>query len=366
MNLTLPKSSLLRLLSICNGIASKKSVMPVLANVLLTADPATGLEASATNLDLSFNGATRATVKAAGSIAVGCRDLLERVKVMPDGDVTLSVDKGAVKLSAGSRRFTLQAMDAGEYPALPEQPESATSRTFSVADLLTLIAKVEPSVSRDETRIHLNSACIEANVGKLRMISTDGHRLSVAALDFGGEGFSPILLPLGGLVELRRLLDGTDETEVALAWTGAVLFCSIGDDVYTAKLADAAFPPWEQVIPESSERRITLARAALADAVKAVAVAASERTGGVKLTLGRGKLRVESESPESGEGFDELTIDYDGAEVSIGCNARYLLEALAAASDEGLALELSGELDPILVKQPDGDGVLVVLMPMRV
>ncbi len=110
-------------------------------------------------------------------------------------------------------------------------------------------------------------------------------------------------------------------------------------------------------------------RAALADALRAVSVAASDRTGGVKLTLGGGKIRFESESPDSGEGFDEVAADYQGPEVTVGFNARYFLDVLGAITDEEVALSISGELDPAVIK-PAGESAnksyQAVIMPMRI
>jgi len=109
-------------------------------------------------------------------------------------------------------------------------------------------------------------------------------------------------------------------------------------------------------------------RAALADALRAVSVAASDRTGGIKLTLSNGKMRFESENPDSGEGFDEVNVDYSGPELTVGFNARYFLDVLSAISSEEIELAVSGELDPAVVR-PVGEtttSYLSVIMPMRI
>jgi DNA polymerase-3 subunit beta len=110
-------------------------------------------------------------------------------------------------------------------------------------------------------------------------------------------------------------------------------------------------------------------RLALADALRAVSVAASDRTGGVKLTLGAGRVRFESESPESGEGFDEVSVDYDGDEVTIGFNARYFLDVLGAIDDDEVVLGISGDLDPAVIRPASESATaqyVAVVMPMRI
>jgi DNA polymerase-3 subunit beta len=132
------------------------------------------------------------------------------------------------------------------------------------------------------------------------------------------------------------------------------------------KLVDAQFPPYAQVIPQSSDKKVRVPRAAFADALRAVSIAASERTGGVKLALLKGTMRITSESPESGDGFDEIPIDYDGPAITIGFNAKYFLDVLGSLDDEEIILSMSGELDPAVVRPSSDRMFLAVVMPMRI
>ena len=129
------------------------------------------------------------------------------------------------------------------------------------------------------------------------------------------------------------------------------------------------FPAYQQVIPQTSERTVRAPRAALVDALRAVSLAASDRTGGVKLAIESGTMRITSESPESGDGFDEVPVEYGGENMTIGFNAKYLLEVLAVLDDEEVELLLSGELDPAVVRpasEPDDREFIGVVMPMRI
>jgi DNA polymerase-3 subunit beta len=135
------------------------------------------------------------------------------------------------------------------------------------------------------------------------------------------------------------------------------------------KLVDAQFPPYAQVIPEATERAVRVPRLPFSDALRAVSLAASDRTGGVKLTIESGKLRFESESPESGEGFDEVPIEYDGPTLTVGFNARYFLDVLGAMTEDEVIIGISGELDPAVIKpatESTKQSYLAVVMPMRI
>ncbi|HEV8548700.1 MAG TPA: DNA polymerase III subunit beta, partial [Polyangiaceae bacterium] len=182
--------------------------------------------------------------------------------------------------------------------------------------------------------------------------------------------------PVKGVNELRRLCDevagkhdGESEPELKIVQAGPNAYFELPGFQFSVKLVDAQFPPYQQVIPAEYTQRVKVPRLATADALTAVSVAASDRTGGVKLSLSKGKLRFESESPESGEGFDELSVDYSGPDIMVGFNARYFLDVLRAIGDDEVEIGVGGELDPALIRpgtpSPNANYVAVV-MPMRI
>jgi DNA polymerase-3 subunit beta len=377
MHVVVAKKDLVRVLGRCQGVADKKSTMPVLGNVLLEVAGPAELKLAATDLYLAVTGKIPARVEQGGSVAVGARDLFERVKMMPEGEISISTSGTAVTIRAvgSARRFTVQAIPGEEFPALP-QPDTSAPLSLEVDALSNLIAGTYFSISTDETRLHLNSALFEWDGERVRMATTDGHRLSLMeTLVRGRTASSTMLIPLKGVLELKRLCDealgeaGDATPEIKISQAGPSAFFQLAGYEFSVKLVDAQFPPYQQVIPEHSEHVARVPRLPVADALKAVSVAASDRTGGVKLTLTRGKVRVESESPESGEGFDELAIDYDGPDIAIGFNARYFLDVLGAVVDDEVTIGVSGDLDPAVIKPATASGntsYIAVIMPMRI
>jgi DNA polymerase-3 subunit beta len=359
--------------------------MPVLANVLLATEGEGALRLAATDLYLSLLGRVNADVTTMGSIAVSAKDLYERVKMMPDGPVVITTQNNAIttlKASGSARRYTLRGMPGEDFPPLPQPAEGSPSLSLEVGVLSELIQKTHFSASTDETRAHLNSALFEWEGDVVRMVTTDGHRLSKIDVKVSGrQASATMLIPLKAIHELRRLCEEvlsdppTDgekkKPELVITQSGSSAFFQGAGMTFSVKLVDAQFPPYSQVIPRSCDKSARVPRAAFSDALKAVSVAASERTGGVKLSLLGRAMRITSESPESGDGFDEIPIDYTGPNISIGFNAKYILEVLSAISDEEVSLGLSGELDPILVV-PTGETAaaerqfLAVIMPMRI
>jgi DNA polymerase-3 subunit beta len=386
MQVVVSKKDLLRVLGRCQGVADKKSTMPVLGNVLLEVSGPDQLRLAATDLYLAVSGTVKARVDKGGSIAVGARDLFERVKMMPEGQISITTTEGSattIRAVGSARRYTLHGIPGEEFPALPQVDEGTSLHELGVDALSTLIAGTYFSISTDETRLHLNSALFEWEGDRVRMVTTDGHRLSKMEIQVPGkQATASFLIPLKGVLELKRLCDevrgesakgGDSEAEdtatIKLAQSGPNAFFQLAGFRFSVKLVDAQFPPYSQVIPESTEKAVRIPRLAFADALKAVALAASDRTGGVKLTLENGKVRFESESPESGEGFDEIPIDYDGGTMTVGFNARYFLDVLGSIDDDEIILGVSGELDPAIVKPAEEStkkSYLAVVMPMRI
>jgi DNA polymerase-3 subunit beta len=374
MQVAVSKKELLRIVARCQGVADKKSTMPVLGNVLLEVDGTDTLRLAATDLNLAVTGRVAAEVAKGGSIAVGARDLFERVKMMPEGQLTIVTTDGSsatLRASSSARRYTLHGIPGEEFPQIPQPDASATPLAIGADTLATLMARTHFSISTDDTRLHLNSALFEWEGARVRMVTTDGHRLSKMEIPIPGKiATAHMLIPLKGIQELRRLCDEVkaegQSTEIGLVQSGPNAFFRLPGLQFSVKLVDAQFPPYQQVIPQSTERSVVVPRVSLSDALRAVSLAASDRTGGVKLTLADGTMRFSSESPDSGEGFDEIPVDYKGPELTIGFNARYFLDVLAALDDENVEIGTGGELDPVLLKPAGSTDYLAVVMPMRI
>src|SRR5580698_10718860 len=211
MELTVPKKDLLRLLNRMQGVAERKSTMPVLSNVLLAVDGPSTLRVAATDLYLALVGRIPVEVTKGGSVAVSAKDLLERVRMMPDGPIHLATQDNAtttIKAAGSPRRYTLRGMTGDDFPPLPSPAEGSPSLALEVNVLQGLILKPHFSISSDETRAHLNSALFEWDGDLVRMVTTDGHRLSKMEVKVSErQASATMLIPLKAVQELRRLCD---------------------------------------------------------------------------------------------------------------------------------------------------------------
>lgn len=376
MHAVVSKRDFIRILARCQGVADKKSTMPVLANVLVEADSEGHLRLTATDLYLGISGQIDARVETAGSIAVDAKDLFDRVKAMPDGNISLSLQNaGAVVIRAEgqARRYTIKGIAGSEFPSLPQPATDSIEMLVPTEAFASLIAKTHFSIATDDTRPHLNSALFQWEGERIRMVTTDGHRLSkmeVTVPERSQE--ASMLIPLKGIQELKRLCEEARSdgvAEITLLKSGPSAFFRVPHMQLGIKLVEVQFPPYGQVIPSSTQHQIVASRALVADAVRAVSLAASDRTGGVKMTMCENVMRFSSESPESGDGFDEVPVEFSGTEFTVGFNAAYVLHVLGCIEQDDIVLGLSGELDPATIQpspQPEGSEFLAVIMPMRI
>ncbi|MFO0574078.1 MAG: DNA polymerase III subunit beta [Polyangia bacterium] len=375
MEFKIDKAAFLHGLYFAQGIADRKSTMPILANVLMRTDGAERILVAATDLNLTVATEIPCEVQAEGGLTVSAKNLHDIVKSLPGDKLTLSrADNNYAEISAGKVNYKVVGLPDRDFPKLPNYREVKFHKV-DAAVLRDLIAKTFFSISTDETRSHLNGVLFECEgageraVG--RMVSTDGHRLSKCERGLvGAPPLHPgVVIPRRGLGEIRRAIEGVSGA-VEIGTHNGYLFVRNGATVLSVRLTDAQFPPYEQVIPRDHQRTVVVKHSELLDALKRIKLVASEKTWGVKLGLTKNALRIESENPDLGHAREELDVRYTGSDCTIGFNANYIIDLLGEIDTPEVQLELNGELDPGVLrpldeKQGVGNQYLGVIMPMR-
>jgi DNA polymerase-3 subunit beta len=380
MKVTLSRQCFSAALARTSGIADRKSSMQILSNVLVSTEGDDRVRFAATDLSLSAEGLFPARVDKEGAVTLPARTLHDVVKNMPDGPITLNVDGDAVEVTAGRTRFRLLSLPADDFPTIPDAAEVSF---FDVKEkqLARMIDRCAYSISSDETRPHINGALFQGDGKILRMVTTDGHRLSKVECRVQESGFYNfnMVIPQKGILEIRRLLGDTEDTVSIGSLDGSVFLkrkvevekatddqpAVTADVCLSSKLIETEFPPYDQVIPKQQEKRLIVPRGKLLDALKRVSIVSSDRTLGVKFVLSEGAVEIVTDNPSIGGSSDVVDVSYDGADMEIGFNARYFIDVLSVLNDEEVAVELSGDLDPAVVKDTAGEFVGVV-MPMRI
>jgi len=373
MKFSIEKAEFHKGLARIQAIIEKRNSMPILANVLIET-PKKGKSAqlllSATDLEVGIRGSHEAEVGQAGGATASAKKLFEIVRELPDETVHVSTtDNQYLDIRCARAKFVLAGTAAEEYPTLPEFSPGKTVK-IQAAVLSTMIERTMYATSLDETRYNLNGVYFEVlpDGGKIRMVATDGHRLSYVDRSVGPEleGLaSGVIIPRKGLAELKRLVDEEDADEVELAFEGSNGLARKGDVTLVMRLIEGEFPNYRQVVPASAGRRLTLATEPLSHALRRVALLSAERSRAVRLQLVGGKMTISSSNPDLGEAQEELDVDYAGDEIAIGFNARYLLDVLAATHSKEIELDVQDEMSPIRLRPTDDEDALAVIMPMR-
>jgi DNA polymerase-3 subunit beta len=243
--------------------------------------------------------------------------------------------------------------------------EPAEWVSLEAKELREMLAETSFAVSHDESRYALNGVFFSLQPKAIQLVATDGHRLALArrSLEGAGQGRSGIV-PRKAVHEVARILGAGENVQVALS--GNQFALRMPSVLLTARLIEGQFPNYEQVLPKGHPTRLTLAREAVAAALRRVSVLSEERAKPVKLMLSPGALKFSAQSPELGEAEETMPVDYAGEEVSIGFNSRYLLDALSPITDEQVVMELKDGTSPGVLRTAGSEEYLCVIMPMRI
>ncbi|RWF56472.1 MAG: DNA polymerase III subunit beta [Mesorhizobium sp.] len=372
MRVVLERSNLLKSLNHVHRVVERRNTIPILSNVLLSAEGAT-LEMKATDLDLEVTEATPAKVERGGATTVPAHLLYDIVRKLADGaEVMLKTDEdgNAMTVTSGRSSFRLQCLPQSDFPELSAGSFSHIFRLDSVA-LKGLIEKTQFAISTEETRYYLNGIYLHTHDAdgklKLRSVATDGHRLARAEIDApaGSEGMPGIIIPRKTVSELQKLVDDPD-VAVTTELSDTKIRFTIGSVVLTSKLIDGTFPDYQRVIPTGNDKKLIIDRQSFAAAVDRVSTISSERGRAVKLSIGEGQVTLAVNNPDSGSATEELAADYSSDAIEIGFNAKYLLDVAAQLTGTEAKFMLADAGSPTLIHDMADETTLYVLMPMRV
>lgn len=373
MKIQIDKKDFLNLLSRTQNIVEKRNTMPILVNVLLETSH-DRLKVFATDLEVSLTDEIPVHVFQDGKVAVNAKNLFDIVKELPDGMVDLTKkENNWLEIKQNKSVFNIVGISADEYPVFPTYSTTEFLK-FDSKTLSEMIEKTIYSVSNDETRYHLNGVYFEKHeeAGKLyyRMVATDGHRLSLVdrVIEDGAKGRHPlqgVIIPRKGLHEIRKLLEPL-EGDIEMAFEGAQLIVRHKHTVLMVRLIEGKYPNYQKLIPQKLSRQVRVGRETLLSSLKRVSLLSNQKSKGVTLSLSQGKMEITSNNPELGDAKEEIDVNYSGENVKIGFNARYILDVLGTIDDEGINIELDGQLTPGLIRPQNDSSYTCVVMPMRI
>ncbi len=377
MKLSVSRDEMQEKLSNIQNIVEKRNTMPILSHFLLDADKK-GSHIVATDIETALKEPLDAKVEKEGKLCIPARKLFEIVREM-EGDLSFeTVDEQWLRVRAGMSDFRLACLPSSEFPAWPVLGD-AEDITIDASTLMEMIEKTIYSAGESDTRYTLNGLLFHAKLqdNSLSIVGTDGHRLAliIRQMDSNMKGEKRIIVPRKAVSELRRFLParpsasggGDIETEKVKILIGEKhLLFNVGNVQFLTRLIEGTYPNYENVIPQANEKKMLIGRDIFVRVLRRVSVMSRERASAVRVDIGEDKLVVSSSSPDLGEAMEEVPIEYKGDKLSLGFNARYVIDALGAMRSEQVILELQDPLSPVLMKEEGDESYKCVLMPMRI
>ncbi|HOP39814.1 MAG TPA: DNA polymerase III subunit beta [Geobacteraceae bacterium] len=372
MEFAIARETFLKALQRVQGIVENRKTMPILSNVLINAQPEQ-IEIIATDLEVGMKGSYPAEVTIPGSITVSAKKLYEIIKELPEEQIHFStLENDWVDLKCGKASFNLVGLSPDEFPFFPTVNEH-TFLALNGSLLREMIEMTSFAICHDETKYNLNGIFVKSleqdGNSILRMVATDGHRLSLAERNIPSVALTDlqngVIFPKKGIFELKKLTDDNDD-EIMLCFFDNSAVMKKNDTVIVMRLVDGYFPDYTRVMPTENDKTVIVKREDFIHSLRRMAILSSEKFKGIMMDLKNGVMEISASNPELGDARETLEVTYSGPDLSIRFNARYLLDSLAVMGQEYVTLELKDELSPAILKPNQAEGFLTVIMPMRV
>ena len=348
------------------GIVDKKHTVPILSNVYIEAHD-NKITLSATDLEIGLKTCFQCEVVKPGKITISAKKLFEIIKEFPNGLISIKEKNNHwIEISFNKSVFNLVGLPPDEFPKFPDQSDELIEIDNNLID--EMIESTVFSVSNDEAKFNLTGIFVKFDDGKLSFASTDGHRLSVMSknldLELSEKFKVGFILPKKGIIELNKIID-SGKKSIKIGVTDSLFHYVDEHTTFVMRMIDGDFPDYRRVIPEKSENCSIIKIKDLSDVLKRISVLSNEKTKGVKINIYSNKLIVSSSNPDFGDAKEEMDIIYNGDDITIGFNAKYILDILNILKCEKINLYIKDNISPGMIVPFDSDEYLSVIMPMR-
>jgi DNA polymerase III subunit beta len=376
MKVLINRAALVEALGLASSVVLSRTPKPVLTCVKLVAGTGSGgtgaktLTVVATDMELALQYTlTQVDIATPGVALIPAGKLSEIVNNSPDDTLTLDTNQDTTVIKGSDAQYKVFGYNPEEFPPVSSF-DGTPDFSLTAGSLRQLLDRTRFAAAREMTRYAINGVLFEKKGKKLSLVATDGHRLAQTKDDTIAEGGKDVsaVVPIKAINLIERLLTDPEQT-VALQFKENKLFVQISSETggvsatMSTSLVEGTFPPYGDVIPKDSDKKVTLNRERFFSAVRRAALLTNEESKGVRLAFSSGTLSISSRAPEMGEAKIDLPIEYTGDAIEIGFNPTYLLDALKVADQETVTFEMKTPNKPGLLKS--GPGFLYVVMPVN-
>jgi len=373
LKLNIQKSDLLTALGSLQNITGKKGTMAVLANILLKTKE-DSLELIATDLEVGIRKNIPAEIVAPGTITLPSKKLFEIVRESGSDLISLEeLENNWVKIHVGTSVYNLAGISSEEYPEFPDY--NTEQLTAVPAELISeLIDKTIYSVAQErESNFTLTGVLFEkeeeGNKNYLKMVSSDGHRLSImrkeAPLDLTELKVEKnIVIPRKGIIEIKKLCEGEENISIGLEKKQIVL--KNEKSLLIIRLLTGEFPEYNNIISLiNRDNYLEIERISFLESLKRTSIFTDDTFNSIQLEIKNSRMILSSQNIDLGNATDELKINYKGDNITLGFNCKYLIDTLNIINGDTIKTYISSDQSPCLIESDDDIGFLSIIMPMK-
>lgn len=368
MKFIVSSTRLLKELQTIAGIIQTNNTLPILDNFLFKLDD-NELVVSATDLETSMSVTLAVNGEGKGLLAMPARILLDTLKTFPDQPLTFVVDdnKNSVELSSDYGKYALSCLDGNDFPRFPEV-EDASTATLPATSLAEAIQKTIFATGNDDLRPVMSGVFFQFSSECLIFVATDAHKLvRYKRTDLSSDNTAEFIMPKKPLNLLRQSLLTADEVKVTYNESSAQF--EYGNVVLISRLIDGRYPNYEAVIPRENPNKLLINRVSLLTSIKRVAIFSNKTTHQIRLKLAGNELNISAEDLDfANRAHERLSCDYEGSDMEIGFNSRFLIEMLSNLESDVVRMEMSAPNKAGLIMPADtteeGEDLLMLVMPV--
>jgi len=373
MEFKIKKETILDALTKVQGITGKKTNISITSNVLLSAEERM-VSIRATDLEMAFKALCEGEVLRDGSTAVPSRKLYEIVRAFPSDMLAVKeIENKWIQIADTKLEYSIVGMEPEDFPGFPDVG-GVEFFEIDVDVFKNMINKTICSVLGDEGRSQLAGICFESitagDVKKIRMVSTDGHRLS--KIDHVIEGDKSalggleqgVILPKNGIIEVLRIMEGGKSVQIGFKENNFIV--KKDEEILIIRLIEGEFPDYEMVIPKKLRNEMNVQKEEFLMMLRRMSILSSDKYSGVRFKIDKEQLDTTTTNPEIGEAKESISVSYTGEPLEMAFNPRYFLETLTSMDSEEVIVRFKDEVNPCTIEGKSDPGFLSVIMPMRV
>jgi DNA polymerase III subunit beta len=367
MKFIVSSSALLKQLQQISGVINANTVLPILEDFLFEVEK-NKLSVVATDLETVMRIEMEIEAKESGRVCIPAKILMDSLKNIADQPLTFNIDKNfAVEITSDNGKYKVMGENPDNFPKEPVADDATTFNMTSSA-LLTAISKTLFAVSNDDLRPAMTGVYFELDTKYLQCVATDAHRLvRYKRTDVSCPQNDSFIVPKKPLNILKSVLTDKQD-DITLSYNSNHLFVKHGNTQMSCRLIDARFPDYKVVIPLDNPYKLVVGKSDFQSALRRVSVFSNKSTNQVVLNIQGSELQLAAQDVDfSFEGNERMKCQYDGEDLAIAFNAKFLIEMLNAADSEEIRIELSTPTKAGIIKQTEveeGEELLMLVMPL--